>query len=134
MNNKNIRKLKGFTLIELLLVVSIILILMGFLVPKFSSYENKVKSTKAVNTAKQLQTAAVASYGDNNGKFLKEDVQKCIDELTSAQEPKVLDNGLEGQSISINYKSDDKDYTVYIDALENNYTVKDQNGSQIYPK
>ena len=134
MNNKNIRKLKGFTLIELLLVVSIILILMGFLVPKFSSYENKVKSTKAVNTAKQLQTAAVASYGDNNGKFLKEDVQKCIDELTYAQEPKVLDNGLEGQSISINYKSDDKDYTVYIDALENNYTVKDQNGSQIYPK
>lgn len=134
MKIRKMKKSKGFTLIELLLVVSIILILMGFLMPKFSSYESKVKSTKAINTAKQLQTAAVASYGDNNGKFLKDDVQNYVEDLTSANNPIVSEPDLNNQSISINYKSDDKDYEVLIDASQNDYTVKDKDGAQIYPK
>ncbi|MBP2031456.1 type IV pilus assembly protein PilA [Clostridium algifaecis] len=124
----------GFTLIELLLVISIILILVGFLVPKFSSYENKAKSTKAVNTAKQLQTAAMASYGDDDGKFVKDDVQDCLSKLTSADSPQVLDSGIDDDNVGIKYKSDNKDYTIYINAKENTYTVKDKDGLQVYPK
>lgn len=82
-------KKRGFTLIELMLVVAIILILLGFLVPKFSSYQNKVKTTKAINTAKQIHTAAMASYGDNEGNFNEEDVKDYISDLTSAEDPQV---------------------------------------------
>lgn len=128
----------GFTLIELLLVVSIILILMGFLVPKFSGYESKVKTTKAINTAKQLQTAAMASYGENDGVFIDEDVKNCVVQLTSAQEPNVSDVGDNGKSISISYKSDDKNYRVDIDAEENKYVVNEisegNSVEKIFPK
>lgn len=134
---KNLRA-NGFTLIELLLVISIILILMGFLVPKFSGYENKVKTTKAINTAKQLQTAAMASYGDNDGEFVETDVENCISQLTSAEDSRVSDVGAGGKSISINYKSDDKSYRVDIDAEQNQYVVSELDGGsgdrKIFPK
>ncbi|WP_446899341.1 type II secretion system protein [Clostridium sp. LBM24168] len=128
----------GFTLIELLLVVSIILILMGFLVPKFSGYESKAKTAKAINTAKQLQTAAMASYGENDGTFIDEDVKNCVVQLTSVQEPDVSDVVSNGKRISISYKSDDKSYRVDIDAEENEYTVNEINEGnsvkKIFPK
>lgn len=127
-------KQSGFTLIELLLVISIILILIGFLVPKFSSYVNKAKSTKAVNTAKQLQTAAMASYGDNDGKFVKDEVQDSLSELTSADNPQILDDGIDDDNVDIKYKSDSKEYTMYINAKDNTYIVKNKDGVQIYPK
>ncbi|MCH3964167.1 MAG: type II secretion system GspH family protein [Clostridium sp.] len=128
----------GFTLIELLLVVSIILILMGFLVPKFSGYESKVKTTKAINTAKQIQTAAMASYGENDGVFIDQDVKDCIDQLTSAQTVEISEVGDDGKNISISYESDDKNYLVDIDAGKNEYTVDEivENNSvkRIFPK
>lgn len=128
----------GFTLIELLLVVSIILILMGFLVPKFSGYESKVKTTKAINTAKQIQTAAMASYGENDGVFIDQDVKDCIDQLTSAQTVEISEVGDDGKNISVSYESDDKNYVVDIDAGKNEYTV-DEIGEndlvkRIFPK
>ena len=122
-NIKKTLKKKGFTLIELMLVTSIILVLMGFLVPKFSAYENKVKETKAKNTAKQIQTAAMARYGDNNGEFLLDDVKSNINNLTSAESVIVNNPYNDNQSVQINYKSDNKDYTVMIDAENNTYTV-----------
>ena len=127
------QKKRGFTLIELMLVVAIILILLGFLIPKFSSYQDKVKTTKAINTAKQIHTAAMASYGDNEGNFNGEDVKNYISELTSAENLQVEENLSDTQFITINYESDKNTYTLEINAEENSCIVKDGE-KQIYPK
>lgn len=129
---RNLKK-KGFTLVELMLVVSIILVLLGFLIPRFSAYQDKVKTTKAVNTAKQIETATMASYGDKDGKFDVADVQQCVTSLTSAEEAKVLESASGDQNIEITYKSDGKFYTLDIDAQSNSYIVKDGT-KQIFPK
>lgn len=129
----NSRK-KGFTIIELMLVVSIIMVLMGFLVPKFSAYEEKAKITKAINTAKQIETAAMASYGDNEGRFDKEDVKSNIDLLTSAgNDVTIGDPSSDGQSVDINYKSDSKICKVTVNAEQNSLTVIYDNKT-VYPK
>ncbi|AYD40612.1 type II secretion system protein [Clostridium fermenticellae] len=127
------KKTKGFTLIELMLVISIILVLMSFLIPKFSSYQGKAKSTKAINAAKQIQTAAMASYGDNDGRFDVQDIKKNIDELTSVERVDNVNLGTGDQSIQIYYESDKNKYLVNIDASDNTYTVK-YGENQIYPK
>lgn len=125
---------KGFTIIELMLVVSIILVLMGFLVPKFSAYQEKAKATKAINTAKQIQTAAMASYGDNDGKFDKENVQSNIGILTSVGNDATVENpSLDGQSVNINYKSDSKDCKATVDAAQNSLVVI-YDKKTVYPK
>ena len=126
------KKKKGFSLIELMLVVAIILVLLGFLVPKFSGYQSKVRTAKAINTAKQLETAAMASYGNSDGKFDTADVQECLSKLTSAESPQVS-AGDSDQFITISYKSDDKNYTLEINAQENSYKVKSED-KQIFPK
>lgn len=126
------KKKRGFTLIELMLVVAIILVLLGFLVPKFSGYQSKVKTTKAINTGKQLETAAMASYGNTDGKFDISDVEECVSNLTSAENPQVSP-GETDQCITIGYKSDDKDYTLEINAQEDSYKVK-IGDKQIFPK
>lgn len=134
MNKKGIySKKRGFTLIELMLVVSIILVLMGFLIPKFSSYQEKAKVTKAVSTAKQIQTAAMASYGDNEGKFNSADVKSNVESLTSAESVNVENLLNDGQSIDITYKSDDKDCKVTINAVQNSFTVI-YGTKTVYPK
>ncbi|MBV7275043.1 type II secretion system protein [Clostridium thailandense] len=134
MNKKNIySKKKGFTLIELMLVVSIILVLMGFLIPKFSSYEEKAKITKAVSTAKQIQTAAMASYGDNEGTFNSTDVKSNVESLTSAESVNVENLLNDGQSIDVTYQSDGKDCKVTINAEQNSFTVN-YGDETVYPK
>ncbi|MBC2580309.1 type II secretion system protein [Clostridium sp. DJ247] len=132
LKSKRIYKKSGFTLIELMLVVTIIFVLMGFLVPKVSSYQEKVKNIKAINTAKQIQTAAMASYGDNQGKFVSDDVVENINALTSAESIDI-ESSSEDQNISVNYESDKKTYTVQVDADENTYIVL-LGDVQIYPK
>lgn len=125
-------KRKGFTLIELMLVITIILILMSFLIPKFSSYQNKARDTKAINTAKQIQTAAMASYGDKDSKFDVDDIKENVEDLTSVEKIDGVKLG-DDQSVEVYYESDKKPYVVNIDAAKNTYTVK--NGeNQIYPK
>lgn len=136
MNNKKIvsSRKKGFTIIELMLVISIILVLMGFLVPKFSGYQEKAKVAKAINTAKQIQTAAMASYGDNEGKFNIENVKSNIDVLTSAGNGVTVENlSSDGQSVDINYTSDSKDCKATVDADKNSLVVI-YDGRTVYPK
>ncbi|MTK11136.1 MAG: type II secretion system protein [Clostridiaceae bacterium] len=125
---------KGFTIIELMLVISIILVLMGFLVPKFSAYQEKAKVTKAINTAKQIQTAAMASYGDNDGRFDKENVESNIETLTSVEAGTTVEDVSSGdQCVDINYKSDGKIYTATINAAQNSLVVMYDNKT-VYPK
>jgi type IV pilus assembly protein PilA len=125
MKRKKNLTMKGFTLIELLVVISIILILMGFVVPKFSGYQDKAKTTKAINAGKQIETAAMASYGENEGQFLEDNVEECIEELTTAENPEVTAIGSDGKSVNITYTSDDKNYQIKIDADNDNYLIRE---------
>lgn len=130
---KNLKK-KGFTLVELMVVISILLILIGFMIPKFSAYQDKAKKIKAANTAKQIQTAAMASYGDNNGKFVLADVQSNITTLTSLISTDITSTSLtgsDGQGVQINYSNDGKKYIINIDAVANTYTLTENNTAQV---
>ena len=49
---------KGFTLIELIVVIAILGILAAILIPRFSGFQDKARSTEAVMHAKQIATAA----------------------------------------------------------------------------
>lgn len=130
---KNCYRKKGFTLIELMLVITIILILMGFLIPKISAYQDKARTTKAINTAKQIQTAAMTSYGNNDSEFDADDVTKTVKELTSVEGNPTVNSDSKGQDIDITYESDGKSYAVDIDAEHNTFTVK-CGEKQIFPK
>lgn len=128
---KNEKK-KGFTLIELMVVISIILVLASFLVPKLTAYKDKAKDTKAINTGKQIQVAAINSYNENNESFnsnnLKEDIETFTGiKVDSASESKI------GEAVDIAYKSDNENYIVQIDLEGNSYSVKKDNKT-IFPK
>ena len=127
-------KKKGFTLVELMVVISILLILIGFMIPKFSAYQDKAKKIKAANTAKQIQTAAMASYGDDNGKFVLDDVKSNITTLTSLTSTDITSTSLtgnDGQGVQINYSSDGKNYIININATANTYTLTENNVAQV---
>lgn len=155
MINKNIKakKNKGFTLVELMVVITIILVMLGFLIPKLYGYQLKAKQTKAINTSKQIQTAAMASYSENNQKFVKSDVLNSIGTLTgvdTSSTEKTLTDGTQedvssttvtpgstGQDVTVTFKSDGDDYIVGIDAKSSGYTVSavtTEGSTQIFPK
>lgn len=129
---KKVKKKKGFTLIELMVVISIILVLASFLVPKLTAYKDKAKDTKAINTGKQIQVAAINSYNENNESFnsnnLKEDIETFTGiKVDSASESKI------GEAVDVAYKSDNQNYIVQIDLEGNSYSVKKDNKT-IFPK
>lgn len=129
------RKTKGFTLIELVVVISIILVFAGFLIPKFAGYLDKAKETKAINTAKQLHTAAMASYGEEDGKFTEVGIEVLANTLTSAGDIVVL-AAADGKSADINFKSDGNDYQLQISDGSGTFKVYREQGEsavEIYP-
>src|ERR1043166_8664705 len=52
----------GFTLLELLVVITIIIILIGFLFPAFRGIQDQAKRTQAKNDLNQIVTAISAFY------------------------------------------------------------------------
>jgi len=62
---KNTKK-KGFTLIELIVVIAILGILAAVLIPQFSGFQVKAKSSQIMVNAKQVATAADALYVEKN--------------------------------------------------------------------
>jgi len=127
------RKRKGFTLIELVVVISIILIFAGFLIPKFAGYQTRAKDTKAINTAKQIQSAALSSYSENDGKFVAASVTSAVSELTAAEGAAA---SLEADGrLTVTFTSDGEGYKIIISDSAGTFTVeKGDPALQIYPK
>jgi type IV pilus assembly protein PilA len=129
------KKRKGFTLIELVVVISIILIFAGFLIPKFAGYQTRAKDTKAINTAKQIQSAALSSYSEMNGKFEASAVSDSVSALTGAEGVSVT--VVSGKSVEVSFTSDTENYTVMIEDTSGTFTVYKggtETSDQIYPK
>ena len=57
----------AFTLIELLVVVAIIVVLVGVVLPVYSSVQIAGKRTQSLNNIRQLAVAAISFAGDNDG-------------------------------------------------------------------
>lgn len=116
---------RGFTLIELVAVISIILILAGFLVPRYIAYENKAKSVKAINTAKQINSALLSSYSIQGGKIVTLDMLDTIKSVTGIGETTgdIDMSSTDGKSVIINFKCDDKSYLLTSIPESSSYTV-----------
>lgn len=61
-----IKKKKGFTLIELIVVIAILGILAAVLIPRFSGFTDRARTTQVLTNAKQIATAADALFTENN--------------------------------------------------------------------
>ncbi|NLV51504.1 MAG: type II secretion system protein [Clostridiales bacterium] len=57
---KLMKNRKGFTLIELIVVIAILGILAAILIPQFSGFQKKAKSSQVMVDARQIATAADA--------------------------------------------------------------------------
>ncbi|MCW6077241.1 type II secretion system protein [Clostridium sporogenes] len=129
---KKMKKKKGFTLIELMVVISIILVLASFLVPKLTAYKDKAKDTKAINTGKQIQVAAINSYNENNESFNSNNLKEDIETFTGIKVDSASESKIE-EAVDVAYKSDNENYIVQIDLEGNSYSVKKDNKT-IFPK
>lgn len=119
---------KGFTLIELMVVMSIIVVLASFLVPKFIAYKQKAKDTKAISTAKQIQVAAMSSYNENDDKFETSVLQEDIKKFTGVS----CNISGDEDCVNITYPSDNKNYIVKVNANDNGYKVTNSDNKVIF--
>ena len=128
-------KTKGFTLVELIVVIAVIMVLAGLLMPKFAAYQAKANETKAINTAKQIQTAAMTSYSEKNGIFEKAAVESAVSLLTQAGTVTGTVDAT-GKQLTVDYKSDSDSYKTVIKD-DSTFIVSKGSGvdeTQIYPK
>ena len=116
------KKNKGFTLIELIVVVSIILILSGFLVPKVIGYQDKAKKAKVVNTARQIFDTSMESFTEEEGNF---DATKVFDSISKVTGLPASTTKVTGgtDTATIIFESDSKTYDVVITSADNKFIV-----------
>lgn len=109
---------KGFTIIELITVMSIILILAGMLIPKLNGYRGKAQKLKVDNYARQIYMAAMASYADNNGKFIGESIEKDINDLIS------FTKGEEDNNIKVSTTENDSARIIFtVEGIQHNMII-----------
>ena len=125
--HKKNRKNKGFTLIELIVVVSIVLILSGFLVPKVLGYQDKAKNAKAVNTARQIFDTSMESYTEEEGNLDQTKISSSILAVTglTSTELTVGAPDTTNGTVTITFSSDKKTYDVNVTAKENKFSVSE---------
>lgn len=128
------RKNKGFTLIELIVVVSIIIILSGFLVPKVLGYQDKAKKAKVVNTARQIFDTSMESYTEEEGVLVPAKLSTSISEVTGIASTDITVAVPSAGNATVAFNSDAKNYSVVITASTNRFSVKEgtSTGTQIY--
>ena len=117
---------KGFTIIELFTVMSIIFILMGLIIPKLNGYRGKAEKLKIENYARQIYIAAMASYGENNGKFIADAIKNDINDLTSITVKEGVNTKVvaANDSATVTFTVEGVTYDVVID--NNGYSYKEQ--------
>ncbi|MBC8062294.1 MAG: type II secretion system protein [Clostridiaceae bacterium] len=127
LTKKNSRK-KGFTLIELIVVVSIIIILSGFLVPKVIGYQDKAKKAKVVNTARQIFDTSMESYTEEEGVLTQSKIFASIKAVTDvvSDSAKVV---VLGDDTTVTFDSDSKTYDVVVTAKNNKFLVNEVSGT-----
>lgn len=122
---------KGFTLIEVVVAVSIVILLASLTVPKVSSYIDKAKNVKVINTAKQIYTAAMWSYTENNNQFTDAKIIAAISKLSDVPaitEDKITDDTPASNNtgkVTIEFSSGGKTCSIIIAKSDNSYVVKE---------
>lgn len=124
-------KKKGFTLIELIVVMSIILVLGSFLLPKFNGYREKAQKLKVIDTGRQIYLTIVESYIEGNTDFDADKIAATTEELLGLDSIEVI--GDVGQKINISYEVDKKTYYLEFDEDSSGFIIRDESSKQIYP-
>jgi type IV pilus assembly protein PilA len=124
-------KKKGFTLIELIIVMSIILVMASFLIPKFNGYRAKAQRLKVVDTGRQIYLAVMDSYIEGNESFSQQGIAKTKEELLG------IDNIEFDESsknvMSVKYEVDKKQYYLEFNTTSTGFKIQDNAHNQIYP-
>lgn len=121
MEDKNLikGKKKGFTLIELLVVMSIMFVFMSMLIPRFNGYSAKANAIKADNIARQVYSAAMMSFIESEGKFVKSNLENNIKDLLGIigeDDNTFVVESIEGNIVKLKFNIGDENYNVTIDS------------------
>lgn len=127
--NKHMSKSKGFTLVELLAVLSIIIILLSFIIPKVYTYEKKAEDTKMKYMANQIYETCMVSYSENNGSFNESLLSSTLKEITGLDIPD-KNITVNSDKLEIVYTYDKKDFTLNIDGGNNTYALEQNDSEQ----
>jgi type IV pilus assembly protein PilA len=118
-NNKK----KGFSIIEILVVMTITLILLSIMAPKYMTYRDKAKELKAVDLGRKIYSVYLDSYmneGAYDGIALKTDIKTMLgineDQITPSEESGI---------VTILYPCDGKDYSIEVDETSGNFIVQE---------
>lgn len=89
------KKNKGFTLIELIVVIAILGILAAVLIPTFTGFQDKARSSQVLVEVKQVATAADGLLIENDGTLptAGEIVTVAGSDITAANITNIADGG-----------------------------------------
>lgn len=113
---------KGFTLIEVIVAVSIVIILASLAVPKVAAYIDKAKNAKVITQGKQIYTAAMWSYSEEEGKFISGSISEAVNTVSGISSISKI-SVKNTKNVDISFTSDSNTYLLNIDADTNTYKI-----------
>ena len=136
---KKNRKNKGFTLIELIVVVSIMLILSSFMIPKILGYQDKAKKAKVVNSARQIFDATMSDYAEEEGILTQSKVLALVNSvidsnIVTSDVVVASATATSAATATVKLVSDTKTYQVIVTPATNGFSVKEGTtaGAEVY--